>query len=101
MSASVRISAPDAAVGSGTLGVSRRDQAPTPKSTRPARRLPRVTPWPAWLILAAQLGILIAVIGGWEIGAAAGVVDAFFWSRPSAIFDTLLAFFASGDALTD
>jgi NitT/TauT family transport system permease protein len=37
----------------------------------------------------------------WEIGATTGIIDAFFWSQPSAIARTLTIFFASGDAWTD
>lgn len=65
------------------------------------RRLPVQKDWPVWAIVAVQVGILAAAIAFWEIGADAGFIDAFFWSRPSAIFDTLLVFFQSGDAYTD
>ena len=37
----------------------------------------------------------------WEIGARAGWIDAFFWSQPSAIADTMAIFFTTGDAWTD
>ena len=36
-----------------------------------------------------------------EIGARAGWIDAFFWSQPSAIANTLSIFFTTGDAWTD
>jgi NitT/TauT family transport system permease protein len=71
------------------------------KQTKTARRLPVQRQWPAWAIIAAQVGILVGVIAFWEIGADAGLIDAFFWSQPRAIFNTLLVFFSSGDALTD
>jgi NitT/TauT family transport system permease protein len=57
--------------------------------------------WPPWAILAAQIGILVGVIGLWELAADFGVIDAFFWSKPSAIFHTLTLFFGAGDAFTD
>jgi NitT/TauT family transport system permease protein len=69
--------------------------------TKPARRLPVLRQWPGWAILAAQVGILVCVIAFWEIGADTGLIDAFFWSQPRAIFNTLLVFFSSGDAFTD
>jgi NitT/TauT family transport system permease protein len=68
---------------------------------KPARRLPVQRDWPAWAILAVQIGILVAIIALWEIGAQTGVIDKFFWSHPSAIYNTLTIFFTTGDAFTD
>jgi NitT/TauT family transport system permease protein len=68
---------------------------------KPARKLPVQKDWPAWIIICVQLGILVGIVGLWEIGAAAGFVDAFFWSQPSAIYKTLQIFFSTGDAWTD
>jgi len=68
---------------------------------RPVRRLPVQRDWPAWAIFAAQIGILVIVIGGWEIAARLGIINAFFWSQPSAILKTLVIFFTAGDAFTD
>jgi NitT/TauT family transport system permease protein len=70
-------------------------------TVRPVRRLPVQKDWPAWAILSAQLGILIGAVALWEIAANSGAIDAFFWSRPSAIFNTLLIFFTAGEAWTD
>jgi len=71
------------------------------KPPRPVRRLPVQKDWPAWAIFAAQIGILVGIIGGWEIAARTGLIDAFFWSQPSAILRTLVIFFTAGDAFTD
>jgi NitT/TauT family transport system permease protein len=68
---------------------------------RPARRLPVHRDWPAWAILATQIGILIGILGLWEIGARSGVISGFFWSQPSAIWQTFVVFFTEGDAWTD
>jgi NitT/TauT family transport system permease protein len=65
------------------------------------RRLPVQRQWPAALIIAAQIGILVVIIALWQIGADVGFIDAFFWSQPRAIFHTLSIFFTTGDALTD
>jgi NitT/TauT family transport system permease protein len=73
----------------------------TAPAARPVRRLPVQKDWPAWAIFAAQIGILVGIIGGWEIAARTGQIDAFFWSQPSAIFRTLVIFFTAGDAFTD
>jgi NitT/TauT family transport system permease protein len=75
-------------------------QPPT-TSVRPARRLPVQKDWPAWAIIATQIGILVGFIGLWEIAARAGWIDGFFWSQPSAIWRTFLIFFTEGDAWTD
>ena len=76
-----------------------------PEAAKPAartvRRLPVQKDWPTWALIAVQIGILAGVIALWEIGARAGWIDAFFWSQPSAIFNTLVIFFTTGDAWTD
>jgi NitT/TauT family transport system permease protein len=75
--------------------------ANNPTTARPARRLPVQKDWPGWAILVAQFGILIGAVAAWEIAARTGAIDAFFWSQPSAIYRTLVIFFATGDAWTD
>lgn len=70
-------------------------------TARAVRRLPVQKDWPTWALIAAQLGILAGVIALWEIGARAGWIDAFFWSQPSAIANTMTIFFTTGDAWTD
>jgi NitT/TauT family transport system permease protein len=81
------------------------DMSPAPMrgtaEARPARRLPIQKAWPAWSIFAAQVGILVAAITFWQVAADVGMIDAFFWSKPSAIFKTLGTFFTEGDAWTD
>lgn len=69
--------------------------------TRKVRRLPVQKAWPIQVILAAQAGLLIGGVALWEAAAAYGWIDAFFWSRPSAIWATLLTFFESGNAFVD
>src|ERR1700691_3960871 len=73
------------------------DAAAPSAQAKPARRLPVQKDWPAWIIICVQLGILVGIVGLWEIGAATGFVDAFFWSQPSAIYKTLQIFFSTGD----
>jgi NitT/TauT family transport system permease protein len=68
---------------------------------RPVRHLPEQKDWPFWAILAVQIGILIGAIALWQQGADRGWIDGFFWSRPSAIYATLIKFFTEGDAWTD
>jgi NitT/TauT family transport system permease protein len=75
--------------------------APLASRARPLRKLPVQRDWPAWVILAVQIGILVVAVTLWEVGANAGWIDAFFWSQPSAIFHTMAIFFTTGDAFTD
>jgi NitT/TauT family transport system permease protein len=73
-------------------------------SIRPARkirRLPVQKDWPLWAIIATQLGILLGVIALWQVAADRGWIDGFFWSKPSAIYATLITFFTEGDAFVD
>lgn len=84
-----------AAVGSGP------PELASKLSLQVGRRLPIQRDWPLWAILAAQAGILLALIALWELAAATGVLDAFFWSQPSAVAKTLVLFFTAGDAWTD
>jgi NitT/TauT family transport system permease protein len=74
---------------------------PAARSLASRRRLPTPKDWPLWAILSAQIGILVAAIALWEIAADTGVLDVFFWSKPSAIARTLTIFFTEGDAWTD
>ncbi len=75
--------------------------AAPPPPAKALRKLPVQRDWPAWIILAVQIGILVGVVTLWEVGADAGWIDAFFWSQPSAIFRTMTIFFTTGDAFTD
>ena len=65
------------------------------------RRLPVQKDWPGWAIVFTQAGILVGIVALWEVGANYGWIDGFFWSKPSAIFKTLVIFFTAGDAWTD
>ncbi len=78
--------------------------APATQPVRPAkkfRRLPTQRDWPFWLIVVIQIGILMGAIALWQAAADFGWIDGFFWSKPSAIYDTLIKFFTEGDAWTD
>lgn len=91
---------------SSTLGeMARLDRAQRQAAARAAartlRRLPVQKDWPCWALIAAQVGILVGAISLWEVAARAGWIDAFFWSQPSAIAQTLAIFFTTGDAWTD
>jgi NitT/TauT family transport system permease protein len=65
------------------------------------RRLPVHKDWPVWAIVAVQVGILVGAIALWQTAADYRWIDGFFWSKPSAIWATLIKFFTQGDAWTD
>jgi NitT/TauT family transport system permease protein len=73
----------------------------TAQPAKPARRLPVQKDWPLWAIVAAQVGILVGFIALWQVAADHGWIDGFFWSKPSAIYATLIKFFTEGDAWID
>jgi NitT/TauT family transport system permease protein len=92
---------PEAANVEGMAGAGSARAQARAGSLQPVRRLPVEREWPFWAILTAQVGILAAATALWEIAARTRVLDAFFWSEPSAIFKTLTIFFTAGDAWTD
>jgi NitT/TauT family transport system permease protein len=76
--------------------------APPSHRSRPARRrLPVTRTWPTGVTALVQVGILVGFVVLWEVGAKFKFVDAFFWSRPSAIWSTALIFFTEGNAFVD
>jgi NitT/TauT family transport system permease protein len=79
----------------------RTEPAASVRPARKIRRLPVQKDWPLWAIVATQLGILFAVIALWQVAADRGWIDGFFWSKPSAIYATLITFFTEGDAFVD
>jgi NitT/TauT family transport system permease protein len=81
------------------LAVSR--SSPAARPVRSARRLPVQRDWPLWTIISTQVGILVAIIALWQVSADHGWIDGFFWSKPSAIYATLIKFFSEGDAWID
>jgi len=68
---------------------------------RIARLLPVRRIWPTWALLSVQFGIIVAFVALWEVTAMTGLIDTFFWSKPSAIASTMVIFFTEGNAFTD
>jgi NitT/TauT family transport system permease protein len=87
-------------VGAGLELAPQQAAAPSPPA-KAARRLPVQRDWPLWAIVATQIGILAGGIALWQAAADFGWIDGFFWSKPSAIYDTLIKFFTEGEAWTD
>ena len=72
---------------------------PRPKTAPPKlRRMPVPRLWPTWFTAAVQLSILVGAVVAWEVAAHYKWLDPFFWSRPTAIYDTMLKFFGAGNA---
>jgi NitT/TauT family transport system permease protein len=88
-------------IGSVARETARAEPAPSVRPARKIRRLPVQKDWPLWAIIGTQFGILVAIIALWQVAADRGWIDGFFWSKPSAIWQTLITFFTEGDAFTD
>ncbi len=69
--------------------------------TMRARRLPVQRQWHSGRIVGAQLGIFICLMAYWEIGVRTGLIDGFFWSKPSEVWASLTIFVSQGEALID
>lgn len=50
-----------------------------------------------WRVNALRIAVVVAVFTFWEVGANTGLIDEFFWSKPSAIWDTALITIGNGD----
>jgi len=87
-------------VGAG-LDLAPQQAAGPSQPAKTARRLPVQKDWPLWAIVAVQIGILIGALLLWQAAADFGWIEGFFWSKPSAVYDTLIKFFTEGDAWTD
>ncbi|HVH63167.1 MAG TPA: ABC transporter permease [Candidatus Dormibacteraeota bacterium] len=46
-----------------------------------------------------RLAVAVVILGGWELGSRAGVIDKFFWSQPSDIAATLWRWASQGTDL--
>lgn len=54
-----------------------------------------------WIILLGRISFFVALIAFWEVGAQTGLIDTFFWSKPSDIFNTLMIITANGSIWAD
>ncbi|WP_019938630.1 ABC transporter permease [Bordetella sp. FB-8] len=50
------------------------------------------------LVIGLRVLFLVAILGGWEIGARRGWIDPFFYSQPSAIYAQLATWIKEGTA---
>lgn len=84
-----------------TMNVSVAAETTNAKPRRFARKLPKRTIWPTWVLLSVQAAILVGFVALWEVAATVGWLDAFFWSQPSAIANMMGIFFTQGNAFVD
>src|SRR3954463_154650 len=69
--------------------------APEPKLETMVERMRRR----ARLVLALRLAVLVFLVGGWELGVRAGLIDPFFFGQPSGIWDKLVEWVRDGTAI--
>jgi len=55
----------------------------------------------SWSVNAMRVGVVVTVLALWEAGVRAGLVDPFFWSQPSQIWQTAVVAFGNGDILAN
>jgi len=69
------------------------EKVPTPTTPQRSRRYAgRRSPW---LVPAVRVLLVLAWLGSWEL-AARTIIDPFFYSKPSAIWDRLVDWFTNG-----
>ncbi len=87
--------------GAPTHGAATQVQSIRAADRRKSRRLPVRKDWPTLWIVTAQIGFLVVMMAAWEIGAKYKWIDPFFWSKPSAIYETGVLYFNEGSAWID
>lgn len=87
--------APGTAASLARLGELRLTTVFTPRRRR-ATKEPS-----AWWVNALRIGVVVAIFAYWEIGANVGWIDTFFWSKPSAIWNTALITLGNGDLVVN
>lgn len=73
------------------LGELRSVTALTPRRRRASKEPP------SWRVNVLRVGVVVAVLAFWEIGATAGFIDPFFWSQPSQIWRTAVITIQNGE----
>ena len=53
----------------------------------------------ARLVMSLRFALLVALVGGWELGVRAGLIDPFFFGQPSGIWDKLVEWVRDGTAI--
>jgi NitT/TauT family transport system permease protein len=53
----------------------------------------------ARLVMSLRFALLVALVGGWELGVRTGLIDPFFFGQPSGIWDKLVEWVRDGTAI--
>ena len=64
-------------------------EGPSPAAARRRRRI---------LVNTLRVGLLVFIIGGWELATRVGIIDKFFWGQPSGIWAQLVTWATQGTA---
>ena len=67
-------------------------ESPAGPSPAVARRRRRI------LVNSLRVGLLVVIIGGWELATRVGIIDKFFWGQPSGIWAQLVTWVTDGTA---
>jgi NitT/TauT family transport system permease protein len=62
---------------------------PSPATARRRRRI---------VVNSLRVGLLVVIIGGWELATRVGIIDKFFWGQPSGIWAQLVTWVTQGTA---
>ena len=62
---------------------------PSPAAVRRRRRI---------VVNSLRVGLLVVIIGGWEVATRVGLIDKFFWGQPSGIWTQLVTWVTQGTA---
>jgi NitT/TauT family transport system permease protein len=54
-----------------------------------------------WLVAVLAAGIVVALFAAWQLLADADIIDTFFWSKPSMVWDSAVIAFSNGTMLGD
>src|SRR5712692_3254646 len=67
-------------------------ESPAGPSPAVARRRRRI------VVNSLRVGLLVVIIGGWELATRVGIIDKFFWGQPSGIWAQLVNWATQGTA---
>src|SRR5436309_7899751 len=67
-------------------------ESPAGPSPAVARRRRRI------VVNTLRVGLLVVIIGGWELATRVGIIDKFFWGQPSGIWAQLVTWATQGTA---
>jgi len=67
-------------------------ESPAGPSPAVARRRRRI------VVNSLRVGLLVVIIGGWELATRVGIIDKFFWGQPSGIWAQLVTWATQGTA---